>query len=58
MNRQRKEELKQAQRQQGDRSQQHGQKPMPAQQSQQSGQVRQQGDQDGNQEAFRPIDTD
>ena len=58
MNRQKKEELKQANQQQGDHSQQQGHKPVSVQQSQQPGQSRQQGDRGGQQEAFRPTDTD
>ena len=62
MNRQKKEELEQARQQQGDHSkgaqQQHGQKPMPGQQSQQPASGYQQSPQGGKQQFFRPTDTD
>jgi hypothetical protein len=58
MNRQKKEDLKQAKQQQGDHPQHQGQTPALGQQSQQPRQAHQPGDQSGQQEAFRPTDTD
>jgi len=62
MNRQKKEELKQARQQQGDHAQKDGQRQLgrPRQQNQQTGQSRQQDGQNRQQrqEAFQPINTD
>jgi len=59
MNRQKKEELKQARQQQGDHAPADGQQQL-GQQNQQTGQSRQQDGQNRQQgqEAFQPINTD